>query len=57
MLKVIVIIIILTLLRTATTIANTKTENEKRMKAVKDGVEIFRRNREENNKYKEVEKN
>lgn len=50
MLKAIVIIIILTLLRTATIKTSARYENKKRMKAVKDGVEIFRRNRKENNK-------
>lgn len=50
MLKVIIIIIIISLLRTITTRVNARAEDERRMKAVKDGIEIFQRNRKENNK-------
>lgn len=54
MLKAIAIIVILTLLRTTVTRANERAkeraENERKMKAVKDGIEIFQRTKKENNK-------
>lgn len=54
MLKTIVIVVILALPRMVIAIANErakeKAENERRMKAVKDGIEIFQRTRKENNK-------
>lgn len=54
MLKAIAIIVILTFLRTTVTRANERAkeraENERKIKAVKDGIEIFQRTKKENNK-------